>query len=135
MEVESRHADTCLEKKGNFVLMVPRVAMLIFKLMRDPRVPRRNKRAMLFGVFYLVFPYDLIPEAIFPRIGYVDDFLVMLRALRKLIVDVEPAVIHELWAGSPEELYLLQDLLTKGDDFIRSLWERLLGQDQACESR
>jgi len=113
---------------GNKILVIPRLIHLIYELMRDTRVPRKRKLGILGGFLYLVFPYDLIPESHFPHLGVADDLIVLLRVMRRLLVDVDKAIVAEHWRGSPDELAFIQKALVKGDDFIVGLGKRLLGE-------
>jgi hypothetical protein len=69
-------------------------------VLRDPRVPRRQ-RALLAGVVaYLALPFDLIPDFI-PLAGQLDDAVVVVLALRALVRRAGSAVIHDHWPGPP----------------------------------
>lgn len=113
------------------ILVAPRLLQLVYSLMRDSRVPRRTKLRMIGGLVYLVIPFDIMPESVLPApIGYADDIIVLLQALRKLVVDVDPQVVAEHWRGEPEELDFLKSILAKSDDYITGLVRRLLGTDR-----
>jgi len=122
MEAENRKDESV---PGNAVLLLPRIVHLIYCLMRDRRVSGKPKTWLAGGLLYLFFPFDLIPEAIFPRIGYADDLLVLLHALRNLVADVDPEIVEEHWRGSQRELQLVRSLLTRGDDAVVGLWNRI----------
>ena len=121
------------KKTGSKILAVPRAFQLIYALMRDPRVPKKRKLGLLGGFLYFVFPYDLVPESHFPHLGVADDLIVLLRVLRRLLVDVDPAIVAEHWRGTPEELAFIQSALAKGDDFISGLGKRLIGEGEKAE--
>ncbi len=55
--------------------------ILFFKLVRDPEVPWWLKAIPAFAILYLLSPYDLIPDFLFPGIGEVDDILVLAFAI------------------------------------------------------
>ena len=63
-------------------LTLPNVAKLIYRILRDDRVPQGTK-VFAAGMFvYLVSPIDLLPEALLGPLGKVDD----LRPRRKIRV-------------------------------------------------
>jgi len=55
--------------------------VLFFKLFRDPAVPWWLKAIPVFAVLYLLSPYDLIPDFLFPGIGEIDDLVILLFAV------------------------------------------------------
>ncbi len=55
--------------------------VLFFKLFRDPAVPWWLKAIPLFAVIYLISPYDLIPDFLFPGIGEIDDIILLIFAV------------------------------------------------------
>ena len=66
-------------------LALPNMGKLLVRLMRDPRVPIRPKRAVGGVLLYMVSPIDLIPEMIMPVIGQVDDLLLIAFSLDRLV--------------------------------------------------
>jgi len=46
-------------------------------LMVDPTVPKRKKLLVIFGLFYLFLPFDLIPAVLFP-IAWMDDLILWI---------------------------------------------------------
>ena len=120
-------------KVGAKLLVLPRIVHLVYSLIRDPRVPKKKKLGLLGGLFYLVFPYDLLPESHFPHLGLADDFIILLRVLRRLLVDVDPAIVAGHWKGTPEELEFVRNALTRGDDFIAGLGKRILGEESKSQ--
>lgn len=54
----------------------------------DPKIPLRRKILVgLLALAYLVVPIDLVPEALLPVIGYVDD-LIIVPLLLSLVASV-----------------------------------------------
>jgi uncharacterized membrane protein YkvA (DUF1232 family) len=45
--------------------------------MVDKAVPKRKKLLVLFGIFYLFLPFDLIPAVLFP-VAWMDDLLLWI---------------------------------------------------------
>jgi uncharacterized membrane protein YkvA (DUF1232 family) len=46
-------------------------------LMTDKAVPKRKKLLVLFGIFYLFLPFDLVPAVLFP-FAWMDDLLLWI---------------------------------------------------------
>jgi uncharacterized membrane protein YkvA (DUF1232 family) len=76
------------------------------RLVRDPRVPRLRKLALVLLVAYLACPIDLIPDFL-PVIGYLDDALVTGWTLRGLAHGAGADLLREHWPGGPDGLRLV----------------------------
>src|ERR671935_1123598 len=81
-----------------FATFIPDCIVLVSRLAREPRVPRRRKLLLLALVGYLALPFDLVPDFI-PVAGQLDDALLVAWALRTLI-RADPALVREHWPGS-----------------------------------
>jgi len=68
-------------KSGGLFSRLGRVASLL----ADPRAPKLPKLVLLFALVYAISPVDLIPEAVLPVVGWLDDILIGLAALRFLL--------------------------------------------------
>jgi len=55
--------------------------VLFFKLFKDPQVSWLLKLIPIFAFIYLISPYDLIPDFLFPGIGEIDDLVILLFAV------------------------------------------------------
>jgi uncharacterized membrane protein YkvA (DUF1232 family) len=86
--------------------MVPDCLVLVQRLARDPRVPRRRRWLLAALLVYLVFPIDLVPDFITVA-GQVDDALLMLWVLRGVLRTAGPAVVAEHWPGSDRGLAMV----------------------------
>ena len=82
---------------------MPDCAVLLTRLLGDPRVPRRAKWPLLLLVPYLASPIDLIPDFI-PVLGQADDALFVALALRRIVRMSGAEVVGELWPGSERGL-------------------------------
>lgn len=83
--------------------MLPACATTMWRLRRDPRVPRRAKVALAIAAIWVVSPIDLIPEFL-PIIGPLDDAVVVALALRYAARSVPRDALAEAWAGEPRLL-------------------------------
>jgi uncharacterized membrane protein YkvA (DUF1232 family) len=63
---------------------IPDCIVLVTRLTRDPRVPRRRKLLLLGLVGYLALPFDLVPDFI-PVAGQLDDAIVVALVLRHFV--------------------------------------------------
>jgi uncharacterized membrane protein YkvA (DUF1232 family) len=88
---------------------VPDCVVLVGRLLRDPRVPRRRKLLLALTAGYLALPFDLVPDFI-PLIGQLDDAIILAFVLRHLLRGNERAV-RELWPGPEQSLDLLLRLI------------------------
>jgi uncharacterized membrane protein YkvA (DUF1232 family) len=75
-------------------------------LRKDPAVPRGTKLLMLFALFWIASPIDLIPEFI-PVLGPLDDVVVAALVLRRVIRSAGPDVVRAHWRGTEDSLRLL----------------------------
>jgi len=85
---------------------LPDCALLLKRLARDPRVPRRAKLVLLAAAAYVAFPIDLVPDFV-PVAGQLDDAIVIALALRAVLRAGGPALICEHWPGPPRSLALI----------------------------
>jgi uncharacterized membrane protein YkvA (DUF1232 family) len=87
---------------------LPNLFKLVFRLMRDPRVPRIDKA--LFGAVavYMLTPVDLIPDFL-GVLGWVDDLYLLGLALGRLLGSAGPDGLLRHWDGDPRSLgYLVE---------------------------
>jgi uncharacterized membrane protein YkvA (DUF1232 family) len=85
------------------VWVMPRLAQLILRLARDPRVSGRTKSVLAAVAVYLASPVDLVPDFI-PLLGYFDDVLLVAIVLDGLLNYVDRAVLLEHWPGDARSL-------------------------------
>ena len=88
---------------------IPDLGVLVARLLKDPRVPRRHKLALGALAVYLAFPIDLVPDFI-PVAGQLDDVIIAAWVLRRLLRAAGPELLAEQWPGSPESLAVLARL-------------------------
>jgi uncharacterized membrane protein YkvA (DUF1232 family) len=89
------------------LLAVPRIALLLLKLMSDERVPTRTKLALGGLAIYLASPWDIIPDFI-PGLGQLDDAIILLLFVDGVLNQVDDEVILEHWTGEVETLRRVQ---------------------------
>lgn len=114
--VENRGA--AVQKVGEFLLLVPDVFILLWRLINDPRVTGKNKVLLGSGVAYFVLPFDLVPEALLGPIGYADDLVLAVYILNKMLGDTDADILREHWSGSEDVLLMIQRVLNAADQLV-----------------
>ena len=89
--------------------------MLLFRLLRDPRVSGTNKLLVGVGVAYFVLPIDIIPESIVGPMGYIDDLILGVFILNRILTDTDAAVVREHWSGDGDVLVMVRRVLDAAD--------------------
>ena len=88
----------------DLLLLLPDLAVLLFRLMRDDRVPVGSKAIAVLGAAYLVSPIDLLPTFLLGPIGLVDDLIVVGAVLSRMLNRVHPDVVRSHWSGQGDAL-------------------------------
>ena len=68
-DLSERRSNPAVEKA---ISAIPNLVKLAYRLMRDPRVPHKQKVFLSAALAYVVAPVDLVPDFI-PFIGRADD--------------------------------------------------------------
>jgi len=90
---------------------VPDCVVLMQRLLRDERVPRRRKALLLAAAGYLALPFDLVPDFI-PVAGQLDDALIVGLVLRHVLRGAGEGIVREHWPGPPEGLEMVMRCTT-----------------------
>lgn len=91
---------------------IPAFGKLLFRLLGDGRVSLLDRALFGATLVYLFVPVDLVPDWIV-GLGQLDDLLLVLFTLDRLLYRTDPDVLLEHWDGDPETLLTLQDLLDR----------------------
>jgi uncharacterized membrane protein YkvA (DUF1232 family) len=105
-------------KTGEYLLLVPDVFMLLWRLVNDGRVSAKNKVLLGSGLAYYLFPLDIIPEAILGPIALADDLVFAVYLLNKLLTDTDPQILREHWSGREDVLTTIQNVLGAADNLV-----------------
>jgi uncharacterized membrane protein YkvA (DUF1232 family) len=89
-----------------FATFIPDCIVLVTRLARDPRVPRRRKLLLVALVAYLGLPFDLVPDFI-PVAGQLDDAIIVALVLRYFVRAGGEPMLQELWPGPEQSLRLI----------------------------
>jgi uncharacterized membrane protein YkvA (DUF1232 family) len=87
--------------------LVPDCLVLVRRLLRDPRAPRRTKVALWLLIGYLLLPIDLVPDFI-PVAGQLDDAILVALVLRSFLRAGGAALVREHWPGPERTLGALR---------------------------
>lgn len=93
-----------------FARLIPDCVVLVSRLLRDRRVPRRRKLLLLALGAYLVLPFDVVPDFI-PIAGQVDDAILVALVLRHLVRAQGAGLVRELWPGPERSVELVLGLV------------------------
>ena len=96
----------CREEARALARFIPDCVVLVTRLAREPRVPRRRKLLLLALAGYLLLPFDLVPDFI-PVAGQLDDAIIVALVLRRFLRAGGEPLIRELWPGPQESLALI----------------------------
>ena len=88
---------------------IPDCIVLLQRLLKDPRVPRRQKLLLAALIGYLAMPIDLIPDFI-PVAGQLDDAIIVALVLRTILRASGPQLLREHWPGPPASLNAISRL-------------------------
>jgi uncharacterized membrane protein YkvA (DUF1232 family) len=113
-------AGTTASKTAEFLLLVPDIFILLWRLTTDRRVHGKDKVLLGSAVAYFVLPFDLIPEALVGPIGYMDDLVFAVYVLNKILKGTDAEVLREHWSGSEDVLGVIQRVLTAADSLVET---------------
>ena len=95
---------------SDYLFIIPDMAALLYRLLKDKRVPVRTKLIISGAIAYIAFPTDIIPDNI-PFIGKVDEIAVAFFALDRIIADVSINVILENWEGKNDIVVVIKNII------------------------
>ncbi len=108
------------------LLFLPDAAVLLFRLLRDDRVPLGAKAIALAGFGYVLSPIDVLPEVLLGPFGLVDDLLVVAACLSMLMNRVHPDLVRHHWPGPGDALDAIQRITGWAESqFTGRLWRVL----------
>ncbi|MDO8363868.1 MAG: YkvA family protein [Actinomycetota bacterium] len=93
--------------------LVPDVVRLLRRLAGDRTIARSVRIRLWLLLVYLISPIDLIPDFI-PVLGYADDAIIVVTALRSVARRAGPEALEQHWPGTPEGLAALVALAGLG---------------------
>lgn len=109
-----------VEKSADYLLLVPDIFILLWRLANDARVTGKDKVLLGSAVAYFIFPFDIIPEALVGPVGLLDDLVFGVYVLNKILTTASEEVVREHWSGSEDVLAVIQRVLGMADNLIGS---------------
>lgn len=107
--LKRRESSQLKDRMRGFLKFLPNMAMLLGRLMKDPRVPGAEKALFLAAIVYVISPLDLIPD-VFPFIGQIDDLYVVALTLLRLINRTDESVVRQHWSGGGDIVALASSI-------------------------
>jgi uncharacterized membrane protein YkvA (DUF1232 family) len=74
--------------------------ILLYFAVKDPRVPRQAKLLTLLLAAYIISPIDIIPDFVFPGLGYIDDIVLIPFAAQLIKKMIPITVVSDLNTGA-----------------------------------
>jgi len=107
-------------KTAEFLMLVPDIFMLLWRLATDSRVAGKDRVLLGTGLAYFILPFDLVPEALVGPIGYLDDLVFAVYVLNKMLTNTDPEILREHWSGDGDVLETIQRVLTTADTLVET---------------
>ena len=82
-EKVSRKLPEKAKKYKDYIFVLPDIAALIYRLLKDKRVSMKTKLVISGAVAYITIPSDLIPDKV-PFVGKIDDIAIGIFALNEI---------------------------------------------------
>ncbi|HYS53550.1 MAG TPA: YkvA family protein [Thermoanaerobaculia bacterium] len=121
--IDKQHA--VIGRSAEFLLLVPDVFILLWRLTTDRRVAGKDKMLLGSAVAYFILPFDLMPEALLGPIGYMDDLIFGVYVLKNILTNTDVAVLREHWSGRQDVLDMIQSVLNAADSLVS---DKVLGR-------
>ncbi len=109
----------------SLVTSIPAFGKLLYRLLGDRRVSTLDRALFGATLVYLFVPLDLVPDWI-PGLGQLDDLLLVLVSLDRLLYRTDAGVLLEHWEGDPEVLLDLRGALDRSVEALPGWMKGLL---------
>ena len=106
-----------------YLLLLPDMVHLMIRLFTDRKVPAHIKGYLLVAFAYLISPIDIIPDFI-PVAGFIDDLLVTVVLLNKIINSADPELLKAIdthWAGEDDVFEKVKEIVGVMNDLSSHL--------------
>jgi|GEM_PF-316530 len=105
---------------ANYLMLAPDLFVLLSRLMLDKRIPTGAKAMTGMAIAYFISPVDFLPEIITGAAGFLDDIVLTVFVLRKILLDVDEKIVLEHWSGERDLLASIKSVIGKADELIGS---------------
>ena len=121
----SKFAGKYGEEGAKILLAAPDLVVLLWRLVKDERVPAEKKVLLVATLAYWIIPVDLLPEAVLGVIGYSDDIFVTLYVLNDLINNVGEDIIKDNWPGEEDVIKFIRESLKVAETWMEKSGKRV----------
>ncbi|HVL81673.1 MAG TPA: DUF1232 domain-containing protein [Actinomycetota bacterium] len=83
--------------------ILPDLAQLIWRIVRDGRVPTYQRVALGAICAYVFLPFEIVPDWV-PFAGQLDDIVVLTVGLRAVLRRIPQDILLEHWSGTADAL-------------------------------
>ena len=104
------------KKYSDYIFVLPDIAALIYRLLKDKRVSMKTKLVISAAVAYIAVPCDIIPDKV-PFIGKIDDIAIGVFSFYFIMTDVPLNVVLENWQGKNDILIVLKNVIDYATNF------------------
>ncbi|MEJ2614483.1 MAG: DUF1232 domain-containing protein, partial [Ignavibacteriaceae bacterium] len=105
---------------SEYILLAPDLFHLLTKLSIDKEIPESKKIKLYAAIAYFISPIDLLPEALFGPVGFLDDITLSAYVLNDIINNVDPKIVTRNWAGDKDILVLIKTIIANANNFLGS---------------
>ena len=77
-----------------FITNIPNFVAIYFRLMLDRNAPWHARLVLLAGIVYVVSPIDLLPGALIPLLGWLEDLVVFYLAMKLAVRLCPPEILQ-----------------------------------------
>jgi uncharacterized membrane protein YkvA (DUF1232 family) len=109
----------------NLLLFLPNLAALLFRLLKDARVPLAEKALLVAAIVYFISPLDFIPDVL-PFVGQIDDIYLIALTLVRLVSRTDERVLREHWQGGGDIVQLVDAVIALAPRFLPKRVNRVL---------
>lgn len=105
-----------VKKYSDYIFVMPDIAALIYRLLKDKRVSVKTKLIISAAVAYIAVPCDIIPDKI-PFVGKIDDIAIAVFALNVIMNEVPLNVVLDNWQGKNDIIVVLKTMVEYATEF------------------
>ncbi|MDQ4122469.1 MAG: DUF1232 domain-containing protein [Acidobacteriota bacterium] len=109
----------------NLLLFLPNLVALLFRLLKDARVPLAEKTLFAAAIVYAIVPLDLLPDVL-PFVGQIDDIYLISLTLVRLISRADDRILREHWTGGGDIVQLVDAIIALAPRFLPKRVNRVL---------
>lgn len=109
----------------NLLMFLPNLVALLFRLLKDARVPLTEKALFVAAIIYFISPLDFIPDVL-PFFGQIDDVYLIALTLMRLVSHTDDGVLREHWKGGGDIVQLVNAIIALAPRFLPKRVNRAL---------